>query len=64
MPEIIAVIHEVIDILAGLKAIDGNRQAELHAALDGPQDEPAAEPVTGEENMTSPPDEREPDPTQ
>jgi hypothetical protein len=59
MPEIIAVINEIIDILAGLKAIGGDRQAELHAALE-PQ--PAAEPVTGEENMTSPPDDRDPAP--
>ena len=47
MPEIIAVVHEVIDILAGLKAINGDKQAELHAALE-PQApaEAAPEPET------------------
>ena len=60
LEEILPVIHALIDIVAGLKAIDAARQAELHAALE-PQ--PAAEPVTGEENMTSPPDDREPEPT-
>jgi hypothetical protein len=43
MPEAIEVIHVIIDILAGLKAIDGNRQAELHAAL-----EPQAPPAKGD----------------
>lgn len=44
LPEIIAVVHEVIDILAGLKAIDAARQAELHAALESqaPGEESAA----------------------
>jgi hypothetical protein len=45
MPEledILPVIHALIDIVAGLKAIDANRQAELHAALE-PQ--AAAEPA-------------------
>ena len=58
LEEILPVIHALIDIVAGLKAIDASRQAELHAALE-PQ--PAAEPVTGEENMTSPPDDRDPE---
>jgi hypothetical protein len=58
MPEIediLPVIHALIDIVAGLKAIDANRQAELHAALE-PQAEPAAEPETEPA--------AEPDPTQ
>ena len=53
LPEIIAVVHEVIDILAGLKAINGERQAELHAALEpqapaeaAPEAEPAGAPPT------------------
>jgi hypothetical protein len=55
MSEIIAVINEIIDILAGLKAIGGDRQAELHAALE-PQAEPEAAP--------EPEPAAEPDPTQ
>jgi hypothetical protein len=58
LEDILPVIHALIDIVAGLKAIDANRQAELHAALE-PQAEPEQE--TGEENMTSPPDDREPE---
>jgi hypothetical protein len=71
LPEVIAVVHEIIEILAGLRAIDQDKQAELHTALDQtqlmaegavavPEPEPAAE-ETGEANMTSPPDDREPE---
>jgi hypothetical protein len=59
MPEIediLPVIHALIDIVAGLKAIDASRQAELHAALEGPQDEPETAP--------EPEPAAEPDPTQ
>jgi hypothetical protein len=42
MSEIIAVINEIIDILAGLKAIGGDQQAAMHAAL-----EPQAQGKTG-----------------
>jgi len=49
MPEIediLPVIHALIDIVAGLKAIGADRQAELHAALEPQAEpEPAAEPV-------------------
>ena len=34
LEEILPVIHALIDIVAGLKAIDASRQAELHAALE------------------------------
>jgi hypothetical protein len=43
MSEIIAVINEIIDILAGLKAIGGDQQAAMHAAL-----EPQAPPAEGD----------------
>jgi len=64
LEDILPVIHALIDIVAGLKAIDANRQAELHAALEAAQGDapaPAAEQETGEENMTSPPGDREPE---
>ncbi len=28
------VLHELVDAVASLRAIDGNKQAELHARLD------------------------------
>jgi hypothetical protein len=70
LEDILPVIHALIDIVAGLKAIDASRQAELHAALETAQGKTQADfalmppaPATGEENMTSPPDDREPEPT-
>ena len=30
---LLEVVHELIDVLADLKAINGSRQAELHAKL-------------------------------
>jgi hypothetical protein len=55
LEDILPVIHALIDIVAGLKAIDASRQAELHAALE-PQAEPEAAP--------EPEPAAEPDPTQ
>ena len=34
MPDVLEVLHELVDAVASLKGISGNKQAELHERLD------------------------------
>jgi hypothetical protein len=42
---LLEVLHELVDAVASLRAITGNRQAELHAKLDEAAGVPAEAPA-------------------
>jgi hypothetical protein len=48
LPEVLEVLHELVDVVATLRGINGNRGAELHAKLDqaaaGVQSGPSSDP--------------------